>query len=79
MTQPTRRPARTPPRLSLLGGFSLVVDGSPVAVQNHAQRVLAYLCLASLAQPAPPAHLRAGPASFTRSSSSRRAAGTPSR
>ncbi len=58
MTQPTRRPARIPLRLFLLGGFSLVVNGSPVAIQIHAQRVLAYLSLVQ--PPAPLAHLRAG-------------------
>jgi DNA-binding SARP family transcriptional activator len=31
----------------LLGGFTLVLDGSPTALQIHAQRVLAYLSLAT--------------------------------
>jgi DNA-binding SARP family transcriptional activator len=44
-------------RLSLLGGFSLVVDGRPVALRVHAQRVLAYL---SLADPDHPDRPRAG-------------------
>jgi DNA-binding SARP family transcriptional activator len=43
--------------LSLLGGFSLVVDSLPVALPIHAQRVLAYL---SVVQPSQPAHFRAG-------------------
>jgi DNA-binding SARP family transcriptional activator len=56
MTQVTRRPAQAPPRLSLLGGFSLVVRARQVSVPIHAQRVLAYL---SLVQPGRSAHLRA--------------------
>lgn len=61
MTQRTRCSTSAPPKLSLLGGFSLVVNGSPVTVRVHAQRVLAYL---SLIQPAQPTHLRAGLAEF---------------
>jgi DNA-binding SARP family transcriptional activator len=57
MRQQRPRPARTPPRLRLLGGFNLVVDDEPVDLPLHAQRVLAYL---SLAQPARRAHLRTG-------------------
>jgi DNA-binding SARP family transcriptional activator len=57
MTQQTRQPARNPPKLCLLGGFSLVVNGSSVALPIHAQRVLAYL---SIVQPRQPTHLRAG-------------------
>jgi DNA-binding SARP family transcriptional activator len=57
MTQSTRPPVRTPPSLSLLGGFNLVVDGKSVPMRIHAQRVLAYL---SLVQPARRAHLRTG-------------------
>ncbi len=50
---------RAPPAqgsLSLLGGFSLVVSGTRIAIPIHAQRVLAYL---SLVQPAHTTHLRA--------------------
>ncbi|GAA3087656.1 AfsR/SARP family transcriptional regulator [Streptosporangium carneum] len=54
MTQGSRFPARVP-QLSLLGGFSLVVDGSPVALRIQEQRVLVYL---SLGQPTPPTHFR---------------------
>lgn len=56
MIQPTRRPAGIPSRLSLLGGFSLVVNGSSVDVRINAQRLLAYL---SLGQPGRLTHLRA--------------------
>jgi DNA-binding SARP family transcriptional activator len=51
VTQPmrsTRRRTVTPASLSLLGGFSLIVDGAAVSLPIHAQRVLAYV---SLAQP----------------------------
>jgi DNA-binding SARP family transcriptional activator len=51
MSQRRQHAARTPPRVCLLGGFALVLDGSAAALQIHAQRVLAYLCLAR------PAHL----------------------
>lgn len=44
-----------PLKLRLLGGFDLFVNGAPVTMQIHAQRVLAYL---SLAQPAHVAHAR---------------------
>jgi DNA-binding SARP family transcriptional activator len=37
--------ALVPPRLSLLGGFSLVLGDTPVALPTHACRVLAYLSL----------------------------------
>jgi len=57
MTPGTRLLNSRTPRLSLLGGFCLVVDGEPVALPIHAQRVLAYL---SVVQPSLPAHLRAG-------------------
>ena len=57
MGQTRQRPARTPPRLCLLGGFTLVVQDAPVDIPIHAQRVLAYL---SLVQPTKPAHLRTG-------------------
>jgi DNA-binding SARP family transcriptional activator len=57
MTQATQRASRTSPSLSLLGGFSLVVDGRQVNLPIHAQRVLAYL---SLMQPGKPAQLRSG-------------------
>jgi DNA-binding SARP family transcriptional activator len=55
MTQAVHRSARASPRLSLLGGFSLIVRGRPVGLPIHAQRVLAYL---SLAQPGGSVHLR---------------------
>ena len=48
------RSGRIPPRVGLLGGFSLVVVGQPVSLPIHAQRVLAFL---SLVQPGR-AHLR---------------------
>jgi DNA-binding SARP family transcriptional activator len=48
VTQTTRRPTKHPPRLGLLGGFWLVVDGSGVDLPIHAQRVLAYLSLMPL-------------------------------
>jgi DNA-binding SARP family transcriptional activator len=41
-------------RLSLLGGFSLVVDGRPVTLPMQAQRVLAYLSLADPDHPGQP-------------------------
>jgi hypothetical protein len=47
-------PARTPPRLGLLGGFNLVVQDQPVDLPIHAQRVLAYLSLVESAQRAHP-------------------------
>ena len=55
MTQAVQRSARASARLSLLGGFSLIVAGRPVSLPIHAQRVLAYL---SLVQPGGSAHLR---------------------
>lgn len=57
MTQPRQRPVRTPPRLSLIGGFSLTVNGSPVTLRTHAQRVLAYLALQPAGQAQPRADL----------------------
>ena len=56
MTVSTRRRAGTPPRLGLLGGFRLDVDGTAVALPIHAQRVLVYV---SLVQPGRTAHDRA--------------------
>lgn len=55
MTQATPHPARAPLRLSLLGGFSLVVGNRRASLPIHAQRVLAYL---SIVQPGRSAHLR---------------------
>lgn len=52
----TRYSTRHTPQLILLGGFKLIVDGSPVALPIHAQRVLAYL---SVVQPNQPGHPRA--------------------
>ena len=57
MTSQTRQPARRSSKLDLLGGFSLVVNGSSVALPIHAQRVLAYL---SLVRPVQSPHLRVG-------------------
>lgn len=54
MTPPQQCP---PPRLFLLGGFNLAVNGSPVTMPIHVQRVLAYL---ALVQPAQRTYLRAG-------------------
>src|SRR4051812_10578257 len=81
VTQPmesTLRRTGTPARLSLLGGFSLVVDGSAVTLPIHAQRVLAFV---SLAQPlqaptarAPLAERLWGEASADRSHASLRTA-----
>jgi DNA-binding SARP family transcriptional activator len=56
MKQPRSRLPPTPTRLCLLGGFNLVVQGAPVDLPIHAQRVLAYL---SLVRPTPRGHLRA--------------------
>jgi DNA-binding SARP family transcriptional activator len=55
MTEQRRRNGGTPARLCLLGGFSLIVNESPVPLQIHPQRLLAYL---SLTQPAHVAHSR---------------------
>ena len=55
MTDQRRRNGGTPARLCLLGGFSLTVNESPVTLQIHPQRLLAYL---SLTQPAYMAHSR---------------------
>lgn len=57
MTPRTRQPARRSSTLDLLGGFSLMVNGSSVALPIQAQRVLAYL---SLVRPVQSPHLRAG-------------------
>ena len=57
MMQPKQCSAQTRTRLSLLGSFSLAVDGSQIPIRIQAQRVLAYL---SLVQPAQLEHLRAG-------------------
>jgi len=56
MQTPVRQSARHRPQLILLGGFKLIVHGSPVTVPIHAQRVLAYL---SVVQPNQPVHPRA--------------------
>jgi DNA-binding SARP family transcriptional activator len=57
MRQTRQRPARPPPRLCLLGGFTLLIRDAPVDIPIHAQRVLAYL---SLVRPTQPAHPRTG-------------------
>ncbi|TYB51328.1 SARP family transcriptional regulator [Nonomuraea sp. PA05] len=54
MTQAPRCPTR--PKLSLLGGFGLVLDDVPVTLGIQEQRVLAYL---ALVRPPPLAHRRA--------------------
>lgn len=54
---PRSRGARTPPRLRLLGGFTLTVRGDAVPLPVHAQRVLAYLAVVS---PGRPGHVRTG-------------------